>query len=707
VNAPRDGRAAPHGNGHGDAQAPGDAGGAGDARATGAADAALRRWVEACLGAPVEAIARRPLAASTSYACEFLDVVAGGGAGGGGVTHALFLKDYDRCRLPRTDPLGAQREVEAYRRLLDADALGTPRLVGARCAPRDERSSLLLEAVPGTRLSDHGLPAWRAAAAWLGTLQGHWTARAGDTAPGPLAVHDVPRLRATAARALREVAGLDRRLARRLRAALRGYDELLSVLADQPLTLVHGSYRPQNVLVHGEAAHRRVAPVDWEHVGLGCALHDLAFLTAGWPRAQVEPLRRSQAEAAAAHGLRLPSGDEAWGLVSVLHLHRLVRSLTRARLWAYERPTVERLIALVGEGARGIRADRAGRLRARGTRPASATAADAAGSHPAASHPAARAWRRLGRRDTVTDVRRLRGRFAGRRSRVVYRLELADGSTLVAKRSRRASLALEHHVYERLLPRLGVPAPRCLGWLDDEVGDDRDVAWNWLFLEEVGGARLDPADGDERACALRWLAALHAAGADLARDEALPSLDAGRLRALLHEARACLVARRARPALPLADGVLLDDVLDALECADAAWPEVGAACATMPTTLLHGDFRRKNLYPERRAGRLVLRPIDWEYAGQGPPALDLGSLLDDRATPDDLATYRDALAGAAWRPTLGRLEGWVRVGRALSALVAIRWSCPALSRAAGHKLRHNLRLYARSLRGAIGELAPR
>ncbi|MHC5211134.1 MAG: phosphotransferase [Planctomycetota bacterium] len=652
--------------------------------AAGPGDAELLRWVEACTGVRAHTFRRRLLHESTSFACEFLTLTAGGR------TQRLFFKDYDRCRLPREDAAGIRREIEVYRNLLDPLRLGTPRSLGSLCAPEHAHTWLLLEHAPGTRLGKHDARALASAAAWLGALQAHWASRRGTGTPwraasDVLLVHDRAAYRATADAARAEVAAIDPALERRLREALDGHEDLVAVLDDQPRTLVHGSFRPQNILVDAESAPLRVTPVDWEHAALGSALYDLAFLTADRGRKKVEKLCRAQAAAAIEHGLEPTEADEAWGIVLILRLHKLLRSLTRARTWGYPRETTEHLVTLVGQQRVEACTEQEHRRHAR------TGATDLL--------PAQRAWASLGRQEALTGVERLRGTCAGSKGRVVFRLS-GKGRAVVAKRSLRATLAVERHVYEHLLPRLGVPAPRLLGWVPD--GEE-----NWLFIEDAGRTPLDPDDGAQRACALRWLAQLHTASLDLPRDPDLPERGIPRFREILDEARSWILSNLDNPSLMPSGRRQLDVVLEGLARLAAHWEHIAVLGARMPTTLVHGDFHPKNLFPRRERGTLVLQPIDWEYAGRGLPALDLGALLCDRVTRADRRAYREALGPRARRPSGREFETWVAVGRVLRTLDAIHWICPSLAHPNLHKPVSSLGLYATELGRALDEVLTR
>ena len=638
------------------------------------ADDELLAWLEERLGRRVEALVRHPLAEATSFACERLTVTADGG------TRELFFKDYGRCRLPRADSDGARREVLAYRRLLDGARLGTAAHLGSRLQPEDLRSWLLLESVPGSRLADSGWRHWLDAAAWLGRLQALGAERGlARDPPDWLVRHDLTELRATVEEAVREVAAVDLGAERALQDALDGYESLVELLAEQPPVLVHGSFRPENILVDVPGEPGRVVPVDWEHAALGGALSDVSVLSAGLGRARAEQLLAAQRAAAAAHGLRLPAGDEAWELVTLLRLHKLLRSLGRARRWSYGRDAIERSIAY------------AGRLRLE-------LAAAGGRGRPAAAprHPAVRSWHAAGGVEAIAAVSQLRGRFFGRKGRVVYRLSAEGGASIVGKRSRRAALAVEHLLYADVLPRLPAAAPRCLGFV-------ADGAAHWLFLEDAGDTRLDPADARQRAGAARLLGGLHAAAARLPRDERLPDWSARRFLELLAESRAAMVAGLDHPALDADRRARLQDVVAVLTRLASRWDRIASGCDAAPPTLVHGDFRPKNLLVRHGAQGLAIRIIDWEYAGWGVAALDLGALLRDRCTRADLQAYREGLGPGARSESLERLAAAVRLGRVLRALVSMHWASTRLSSAPARPV-DDLCVFAAALSAALAEI---
>jgi len=182
------------------------------------------------------------------------------------------------------DPL---RELETYP-LLPA-AAGAPRCLGA--VP--ERAWLYLELIEGVPLwQAHDLGAWEAAAARLAALH------AAPVPGGPrLLRHDRAHLGRWVDRALDHTPALAG-----AEAPARAAVERLAAL---PAVLVHGEAYPSNVVIDEHGGARLV---DWETVGTGPGVLDLAALTSGaW-----EPAARDRVVAAycAAAGAAAPSGED-------------------------------------------------------------------------------------------------------------------------------------------------------------------------------------------------------------------------------------------------------------------------------------------------------------------------------------------------------------------------------------------------------------
>lgn len=278
------------------------------------------------------------------------------------------------------------------------------------------------------------------------------------------------------------------------------------------------------------------------------------------------------------------------------------------------------------------------------------------------THPALLAWRTFqSRRVQAQRIEILRQHGVTS----VYRLVGAgtDAGTVIAKRVPRAKADLERLMYERVLPRVPVTAPRYHGALPGEGG-------TWLFLEDVGGERYSDLRPDHLALTARWLARLHGTATAVTAARALPDGGPGRYYDHLTSAAVKLAQRLSGPDLALADVTLLRGVATVLRGLEDRWSEVEQLCVGLPVTVVHGDFRPKNVYLRRAGNRLACYPIDWETAGWGVPAADL--------TRIDIAAYW--MSAREWCPGLSfdNVYRLAQVGQVFRLIAAIDWECASL-----------------------------
>ena len=292
------------------------------------------------------AIARQPLGAATAFAVESVTVRAAGRE------QRFFLKRFERSQLPGEDlRQRGLREIAVYRHLLADGALGTARYRGSLAEGDGGRCWLALEFVDGTPLDTAPFDHWLLAAGWLGCLQ---SCQPDGEAGALLQRHDAGFFRRTIDTAVHEVAAAAPAAGARLRAVAAALDPVVDLWQRQPCTLVHGSFRPQHILVDATARPPRICPIDWEHAALGSPLYDLAFLSANRGVAQTAQLMTAYRDAAARHGVALPPAGEALLVLQSLQLFKLLRSLTRAHSWSYPPATVQKLVDLTEEARREL-----------------------------------------------------------------------------------------------------------------------------------------------------------------------------------------------------------------------------------------------------------------------------------------------------------------------------------------------------------------
>jgi hypothetical protein len=310
------------------------------APADGSGEAALRRVFESRFpGAVLRG--REAFGGRTSFRLEVLSLELGKGA-----LAWILLKDFGASQLPK-EGLRARRERErgVYRDLLAGAGLGTAEYHGDVWEEAAGRFWLLLEYVEATELRSLKYPDWVRAAAWLGRLHGAFArARAELERREYLARHDAPFFRTQARLAARAAEGFPLKERAQVGKVLRGYESVIAVLAAQPRTLVHGSYRPQNILIGRGAAAGRVFAVDWELAALGAPLYDFAFLSDGFRPPQLEELWDAYRREAVPRGLALPeSQEEMLRVVDCFRLHKTLKSLGDAPALNFSAKAVEKL----------------------------------------------------------------------------------------------------------------------------------------------------------------------------------------------------------------------------------------------------------------------------------------------------------------------------------------------------------------------------
>jgi hypothetical protein len=282
---------------------------------------------------------------STSFALEELDVRLEDGR-----RLALIFKDLSRQRLLDGarlvkpvflyDPV---REIETYRRLLAPDRLGTAVCYGAVVDQEAGRYWLFLERVCGQRLSFVGeLSTWERVAGYLARLHACFADRPGL----PLCMQEVPLIRYDRQyyrlwleRALGFVraarGGVPAAVSCRLERLAGNYDRVVGRLSALPVTLIHGEFYAENVLVHQAGGAWRVCPVDWEMAAVGPGLIDLAALVAGgWSADQRLALVTSYYRTLASEDGQPMSFDDFLAAADLCELHLSVQWLGWSPVWA-------------------------------------------------------------------------------------------------------------------------------------------------------------------------------------------------------------------------------------------------------------------------------------------------------------------------------------------------------------------------------------
>jgi aminoglycoside phosphotransferase (APT) family kinase protein len=265
--------------------------------------------------------------ASSSYASDLVTVRLTGGE-----ELRFFLKDFSASQYRKEEPQQRDRELRVYRDLLAGAGLGTATYDGCIWEESRGRYWLILDFVGWTPLTHCEFGYWRAAAGWLGRLHGYFAEHLDRLRPCAFLLrHDSDFFWSRARLALAAVSLLSSSLARRVEMLLKHYDQCVEIMASQPPTLVHGSYKPRHILVDVRTEPPRVCPVDWELAAAGSALYDLAFISAGFEPEWLERMLDAYRDEATAHNVRLPDRAEMRYVVACFHLHKILKSLGSVR----------------------------------------------------------------------------------------------------------------------------------------------------------------------------------------------------------------------------------------------------------------------------------------------------------------------------------------------------------------------------------------
>ncbi len=287
-------------------------------------------------------------------------------------------------------------------------------------------------------------------------------------------------------------------------------------------------------------------------------------------------------------------------------------------------------------------------------------------------HSAVKAWRGL--QPGQADPQRIEILNEKKKS-AAYRLESVGlgGTAVVAKRCLRVTGLIERTIYEQVLPHLPVASLHYYGFGDE---DDNSC---WLFLEDVGKERFSPLVEEQRTLAARWLGIVHTSAAHIAAANKLPDGGPRRYLGHLRFARDAILRHRTNPVLRAGDVTGFEDILKQFDFLEKRWNRVERWCEGMSQTLVHGDFRPKNIYVRTDHTGTAFFPLDWETAGWGVPAADLAPMRGlPLANQVDIVAYWSAVRDS-WPfldiPTIERL---VNIGRIFRRLAAVSWASTSL-----------------------------
>jgi thiamine kinase-like enzyme len=544
----------------------------------------------------------------------------------------VFLKDFGTFHQTKDDmEQRRERERHVYSGLLAAASLDTARYYGSVWEPARGRFWLLLELVEGTPLKFMDFEYWPGAAAWLGRLQGYIAQHPGSlNATDCLIQHDAPFFLATAEHALQSVRALRPEAATDFESILIRYEPLVRRMAGQPKTLVHGAYRPEQILVDVQRQPSRFCPLDWELAAIGSGVYDLATLADGFKPPRLDRILDAYRDEAATLGVHVPEPDELKYLVNCFRLHRVFTWLSHALDRSYTEKDVTKLTEMAKELAASLSEVPAGKREY--------TRCGLRAEH-VAMNGTTKTWQfptievdndhlrgtveevlsaRLRRVVSVRALKRDVSPFASLYPADILSITLADGLQLSLFLKHLGHEEMDHpdklfgrevRIYDELLKDRPLPVPKYYGTVWNS-GSKRHE----LFLEYISGWNLKYQKLDHWYTAARSLAQLHAffaAHAEILRgcDFLLP-LDTAYLTRWAEKAFETVAARSAELA------VRLEPVL-------ANYDRVVGLITSQPATLVHNDLAPKNVLADPTADPARIFIIDWEVAGASCGLLDL------------------------------------------------------------------------------------
>ena len=246
---------------------------------SGLIDAARRKGLR---GHRIVSVGRSPLD-STWYRTEAVTADLDSGE-----QMKCFLKDFGSYTRDKGQ-MAARRERErfCYKEVFTRGGSGLPTFVADIWS--DQRTWLILEFVEGVPLGWRELDTWYEAAAWLGRWQTGVADRLSSLRDsGHFLDRDLAYFDNIARNAMAGAALFGKDVSYKVEAALPTYLKGTEQLAQHPQTLVHGAFRPHQILVDPEQTPVRICPIDWEIAAIGSCLYDLAALTDGFEGPRLE-----------------------------------------------------------------------------------------------------------------------------------------------------------------------------------------------------------------------------------------------------------------------------------------------------------------------------------------------------------------------------------------------------------------------------------
>jgi len=300
----------------------------------------IRRWRGD--GRSVREIRQAPSELTTSYPVTLLDIYLDDGS-----VDRVLLKDFSDSRLPKPGR-PRQREPRVYEELLDGAALGTPAYLGNAWSSEPGGARwLLIEFVEAKKLKAFEFDDWLKAVAWVARLHAAFASQPERLdACDILEVHDAEFFSAHAERARWSMSHCSAAFMRRLIRVLDRYQEEAERAASLPRTLVHGSFRPRNVLLDRGVETDRIVTIDWELAAQGSGLYDLGFFAQGFGGSELDVLIETYRNEAIKHSMVVPDAASFPALLDWFRLQKELKSLGDAFEMGYAANTIDKILCL-------------------------------------------------------------------------------------------------------------------------------------------------------------------------------------------------------------------------------------------------------------------------------------------------------------------------------------------------------------------------
>lgn len=279
----------------------------------------------------------------------------------------------------------------------------------------------------------------------------------------------------------------------------------------------------------------------------------------------------------------------------------------------------------------------------------------------------------------------------------VFQLKFTNESenSVIAKAGRIKSLYIEKKVYEEILPDLSIDSADYLGFVKRESNKE----FSWLFLEFVKGILFDRTQEEHLLAAIKWLGGLHSSHLPEKHIALLSDRSVESYYNYLKRGLNNLILYKTNQNLSREHIDTLSNIQSKLQVIKLSWEQIDNFCQPFPNTFIHGDYQAKNNVIQTINSHFKFVCIDWEMAGWGTPAIDLGRFH----------RFPDAMLSAYWELTkknnrnmsFQNLISLSQAGEILRLIIAIYWASRGLKYDWVHRSMKNLTEYRKRLAKSI------